>query len=1209
MDKSNYQEIQKLIEQNIVISGFDIYYLGFFSYYVPKLPLEEIFTHMRNIINLHTAHLITNEVKIDLLIMMLTNKIDIKQLQIVEPEREEDREIETKRALNEYFSQIMKIIPKYDSINKFELFYIGRFHAICPSYKIAELFLHINNLKVLVNEDLIDEEIQVDLLLKILNKKIQNNKSTTSILNIDKDHSSGNLSIKQEHSTIQTKSEVRTEDNKAETTQQVLNKPEEPASTNNQNARGEDQRKAEIEANNPFKQDEEQKEHRKANEESRKNESAPFNVKREHVSEARMDEEPKPRPVEDQGKQPVQEESKKDGRLDTRNEENEDTAIQAEEEEDQDKGSPQRKGSTTTSQEAEKEDVRRSESSKDENNDQDQDQGENSKGLSMQDEEQDAREGESRRSENDRQENSMGVESRATDLRRDSMKTEHEERGNESVYTNELGAQTHTNDNKLKRQGTNVTDASSVPRGGLESVDLDGKVESHVDEDEEAEASEGSKSRKQIEEENNEDEFSHTEAVTDQKEHEAEEGSVDLEPSQGVEQRNNRDDEDENKSNDDHDTAVQADAGRDYGKSSPSVGYHRKESEISDLGRKLQSKGSFGESSDRNGDSQKSSVSRLVKKESLDDDDISAQGGRSYGGSATNTQQGIGEVSSKKPTQEGTQQEIKDLKASLYPHIKEQEKLGTLDEILNNLLEEDSDDEGPRAPRGSARKETQNMETQEQLVKASPVNQEQKVTSNRRRSLDEISEDNHDMSVEDEGESKNNKKKARDEIRKGSNEERMDIEQSKDAQDAEEDTSQLGSQQSPRVFPESQQSQLDRSLILRMKKTSSSPAVQPATSNQNKQLVRMDSIESSASDLLAENPVVVSSQISTASEAIVPQRSGSQLQAILDAPTQADETQAEEVFEAPINRNSAQVERQTDQTLQLKDNDTKLEDETTASDVRHVTFAETQVDLPDVTQPIVDRTQEIRPAGRSGPQEPRNEETKTQVRGNQGQRAPQASNDKDCSLCKKDLTTKATKSLESCKHQFHEGCVNEYLEDKIDGKYFPIECPKPNCGVNLRLTDIMDFLDNEYVEDYIVFSLKIYVDKHDAAFCCPTPGCSYAFFRGEQNKFHCPVCKKDYCLDCRTDWHDGINCEYNKEQQKKKEKKGEKVKTDAGTVKLKKCPKCNVWTPKLAGSNIMTCECGKKFCYTCGKDREGRDCGCIRNQSFRPVVHPDLFHE
>jgi len=183
IDSSYYQQIESLIERNPTVSGFDLYYLGFFSHFTPQLTLAEIFKHISNIISLHEDGLISTEEKIDFLIRMLSKKVDLEVLNSLVRDSE-DFEHETKRILNDYFNQIIKILPKYKSINNFELFFLGQFHAICPAYKIAELFQHINNINALVKEDLIDKETQIDFLLKILNKKIITNKNQDRFLHI-----------------------------------------------------------------------------------------------------------------------------------------------------------------------------------------------------------------------------------------------------------------------------------------------------------------------------------------------------------------------------------------------------------------------------------------------------------------------------------------------------------------------------------------------------------------------------------------------------------------------------------------------------------------------------------------------------------------------------------------------------------------------------------------------------------------------------------------------------------------------------------------------------------------------------------------------------------------------------------------------------------------------------------------------------------------
>jgi hypothetical protein len=42
---------------------------------------------------------------------------------------------------------------------------------------------------------------------------------------------------------------------------------------------------------------------------------------------------------------------------------------------------------------------------------------------------------------------------------------------------------------------------------------------------------------------------------------------------------------------------------------------------------------------------------------------------------------------------------------------------------------------------------------------------------------------------------------------------------------------------------------------------------------------------------------------------------------------------------------------------------------------------------------------------------------------------------------------------------------------------------------------------------------------------CPTTDCSYIFGKNpDVPEFKCPVCSKHYCLDCKTEFHDGMDC-------------------------------------------------------------------------------------
>jgi len=44
---------------------------------------------------------------------------------------------------------------------------------------------------------------------------------------------------------------------------------------------------------------------------------------------------------------------------------------------------------------------------------------------------------------------------------------------------------------------------------------------------------------------------------------------------------------------------------------------------------------------------------------------------------------------------------------------------------------------------------------------------------------------------------------------------------------------------------------------------------------------------------------------------------------------------------------------------------------------------------------------------------------------------------------------------------------------------------------------------------------------------CPTPDCKYVFAYDEKEDegfFHCPMCKKQYCLKCRVAFHKDMTC-------------------------------------------------------------------------------------
>lgn len=60
-------------------------------------------------------------------------------------------------------------------------------------------------------------------------------------------------------------------------------------------------------------------------------------------------------------------------------------------------------------------------------------------------------------------------------------------------------------------------------------------------------------------------------------------------------------------------------------------------------------------------------------------------------------------------------------------------------------------------------------------------------------------------------------------------------------------------------------------------------------------------------------------------------------------------------------------------------------------------------------------------------------------------------------------------------------------------KSFPILCPEENCGKEIQINDIEEYIKAEIVNKYLEFSLHEFVDRSKCTNWCPTPGCLAVF--------------------------------------------------------------------------------------------------------------------
>lgn len=188
-----------------------------------------------------------------------------------------------------------------------------------------------------------------------------------------------------------------------------------------------------------------------------------------------------------------------------------------------------------------------------------------------------------------------------------------------------------------------------------------------------------------------------------------------------------------------------------------------------------------------------------------------------------------------------------------------------------------------------------------------------------------------------------------------------------------------------------------------------------------------------------------------------------------------------------------------------------------------------------------------------------------------------------CEICYVNLFEAAVETLE-CGHIFHKNCLVESFKNNISTNAFPIRCPSDDCKREASEGDLRVILSREMFDKYQKHTLKAYADEHgDSISWCPTANCGYMFFfeKEDEERFECLECRKEYCLNCRVEWHKDMTCKEYKISSTTSED-DEKFISFVKGKKFKQCPKCKFWVEKNEGCDHMTCKCKFEFCYKCG---------------------------
>jgi len=172
-----------------------------------------------------------------------------------------------------------------------------------------------------------------------------------------------------------------------------------------------------------------------------------------------------------------------------------------------------------------------------------------------------------------------------------------------------------------------------------------------------------------------------------------------------------------------------------------------------------------------------------------------------------------------------------------------------------------------------------------------------------------------------------------------------------------------------------------------------------------------------------------------------------------------------------------------------------------------------------------------------------------------------------------------------------------------------VRCPDPACRAPLTGGDVDAAVDAGAAASFRERALSALVSRSaaDGLSCCPSPGCAFVFAWDAANrKLTCPLCQKQHCLVCKSDWHAGVRCEA------RAAAAGGAGGGDDGMAELaakgmfKKCPQCSAWASKETGCDAMRCICGQQFCFKCGHKTGGGGNGrgeCTCTDALTAQVH------
>lgn len=135
-------------------------------------------------------------------------------------------------------------------------------------------------------------------------------------------------------------------------------------------------------------------------------------------------------------------------------------------------------------------------------------------------------------------------------------------------------------------------------------------------------------------------------------------------------------------------------------------------------------------------------------------------------------------------------------------------------------------------------------------------------------------------------------------------------------------------------------------------------------------------------------------------------------------------------------------------------------------------------------------------------------------------------------------------------------------------------------------SEIKSLGNPQLLNDYYNAELKYFLQTNSNMIPCLLPNCS-GFVEIDPScsieefpSIQCPVCLKKSCRKCKTQWHEGSNCEKFQEWRQLNGKSENLMEEWVSKKGARRCPSCNMYVEKNGGCNHITCfGCKKHFCW------------------------------